>query len=233
MPLFFQQTIGTNTQLGVWHITEDEEFFLGAVQPQRNVLHPHKKLQHLAGRYLLKHLFPDFPTSLIQIAGTRKPFLPGDAYDFSISHCGNFAAALVSKNKRVGVDVELVSTKADRVRHKFLSDDEEGTLLAQQAHPTALKVPGYESTLIWSCKEAVFKWYGSGEVGFKEHMVVQKQMHLSGNTVQTDIRFRKDEEQLLSLHSTVFFLEDHTVQSELSVTGEKPLVLSFLVTDIR
>ncbi len=67
MPIFFQQEIDADTKLGVWKIKEPEEFFLKEVMPQRNVSHPHKKLQHLAGRFLLKYLFKDFPAELIQI----------------------------------------------------------------------------------------------------------------------------------------------------------------------
>ena len=47
-----------------------------------------KRLQHLAGRYLLYALFDDFPLEEIVIADTRKPFLENEKYHFSISHCG-------------------------------------------------------------------------------------------------------------------------------------------------
>ena len=73
MPLFFQQDIDDTTRLAIWKIEEEEAFF--HVPLQREITHPHKRLQHLAGRYLLKYLFPDFPTELIRIADTRKPFL--------------------------------------------------------------------------------------------------------------------------------------------------------------
>src|SRR5206468_4883334 len=68
MPIFFQQDLDIDTRLGVWKIEEDEAFFLREVMPQRNVSHPLKKNKHLAGRYLLKYLFPDFPTELIKVA---------------------------------------------------------------------------------------------------------------------------------------------------------------------
>jgi 4'-phosphopantetheinyl transferase EntD len=124
MPIFFQQDIDDDTRLGIWKIEEDEDFFLKSVVLQRNVSHPHKKLQHLAGRYLLKYLFPDFPLFLILIADTRKPYLENEAYHFSISHCGDFAAAIVSKTKRVGVDIEIPTEKIIRISHKFLNQQE-------------------------------------------------------------------------------------------------------------
>ena len=111
MPVFFQHQINENTRLGVWKIEESEAFFKGNVPLHRHVTHPHKRLQHLAGRFLLQFLFPDFPYELVQIADTNKPFLPEEQYHFSISHCGDYAAAIVSRDKRVGIDVELTTDK--------------------------------------------------------------------------------------------------------------------------
>ncbi|MBK8952822.1 MAG: hypothetical protein IPM85_11595 [Chitinophagaceae bacterium] len=91
-----------NTRLGVWKIEESEEFFKGNVPQHRDVTHPHKRLQHLAGRFLLQYLFPRLSYELIEIADTRKPFIPDAKISFSISHCGDYAAAIVSKNSRVG-----------------------------------------------------------------------------------------------------------------------------------
>ncbi len=124
MPIFFQQDIDKDTKLAVWKIEEEESFFLQHVPLQREITHPHKRLQHLAGRYLLQYLFPDFPISLIKIADTRKPFLENEGYHFSISHCGSYAAALVSKTKRVGVDIEVPTHKVEKIKHKFLQDAE-------------------------------------------------------------------------------------------------------------
>ena len=105
MPLIYKQQINAATKIGVWHITEEENFFLQFVPLQRSITHPHKRLQHLAGRFLLLEMFPDFPLSLIQIADTRKPFLEDEAFHFSISHCGDYAAIIVSTKNRVGVDI--------------------------------------------------------------------------------------------------------------------------------
>ena len=115
MPLIYEQQIDSSTKIGVWHITEEENFFLEHVPLQRSITHPHKRLQHLAGRYLLRELFPEFPLSLIIIADTRKPFLEDDAFHFSISHCGNYAAAIVSTQSRVGVDIEIPHSKIEKM----------------------------------------------------------------------------------------------------------------------
>jgi phosphopantetheinyl transferase len=165
MPLVYQQNINAITKMGVWHITETEDFFLPQVPLQKEITHWRKRLQHLAGRYLLKELYPDFPLSLIKIADTRKPFLEDEAYHFSISHCGDYAAVIVSKEYRVGVDVELVNDKIENIIHKFLSRQEK-TLL----HPNDINTT---ATLLWSVKESVYKWKGSGGVDFIKHINIQ------------------------------------------------------------
>src|ERR1700688_4889643 len=84
MPLFYQHNINESTKLGVWRIEEPENFFLQRVPLKNNVTHPYKKLQHLAGRYLLPVLFEDFPLQEIVIADTKKPFLKNEMYHFYI-----------------------------------------------------------------------------------------------------------------------------------------------------
>lgn len=198
MPVFYQQTIDRHTKLGIWKIEESEQFFLETVPVQSDITHPHKRLQHLAGRYLLRYLFPDFPFELIRIADTRKPFLENDAYHFSISHCGDFAAAIVSSDKRVGVDVEIFSEKIWRVKDKFINKIE-NVNISRFAPDNHL---GKYITLMWSCKESIFKWYGNGQLDFKKHMQMQA-IHYDElrQVIISDFLFSKERPKLLKLRS--------------------------------
>jgi phosphopantetheinyl transferase len=175
MPLFYQHNINELTKLGIWHIAEPEAYFLEKVPLQRSITHPHKRLQHLAGRLMLKTLFPDFPYDLIQIADTRKPFLANEAYHFSISHCGDFAAAIVSRDKRVGIDIEMPTQRIERISRKFLNDKELVWLDKLSYVDAGENITDRSRflTLLWSVKEAVYKWYGNGEVDFREHIQLQ------------------------------------------------------------
>ena len=190
MPLFYQQDINLTSKLGVWKIEETEEFFKGNVPQHRDVTHPHKRLQHLAGRFLLQYLFPDFPYELIRIADTRKPFLPDEQYHFSISHCGDYAAAIVSRDKRVGVDIEIPVEKIGTIMHKFLSakEHDQFKLLPGVSSSSAIDV-FQEPTLLWSAKEAVFKWYAEGSVDFRREIQLKKQ-HEGNETI--DCLFSKN-----------------------------------------
>lgn len=176
MPIFFQHQINETTRLGVWKIEETEEFFKGNVPQHRDVTHPHKRLQHLAGRFLLQYLFPDFPYELIQIADTRKPFLPNEQYHFSISHCGDYAAAIISRDRRVGIDIEIPVEKIGRIMHKFLTAKEHSLFNLVAGAEDSSVINSYdEPTILWSAKEAVFKWYGYGGVDFRKQIQLLKQ----------------------------------------------------------
>jgi 4'-phosphopantetheinyl transferase EntD len=167
MPLFYQHNINEFTKLAIWQITEDEGFFIQRVPLKRDVSHAQKRLQHLAGRYLLRELFPDFPLQEILIADTRKPYLADEQYHFSISHFGSYAAAIVSRTKRVGIDVEKASPTIEKVRNKFLSPLESDIAF------DGIEKSGHrlrQLTLLWSAKESVFKWYSLGQVNFREHI---------------------------------------------------------------
>ncbi len=205
MPLFFQQDIDSDSKIAIWKIEEEPAFFLRYVSPQRAVSHPHKQLQHSAGRYLLRYLYPDFPVELIQLADTRKPFLENETYHFSISHCGDFAAAIVSKTNRVGVDIEIVTPKIEKIKQKFLSENENQILNDQQSTINGQQSTiSYQLTMLWSCKEAVFKWYGLGELDFKDHIRVKSITATDKHCFDTIIDFKKKEELYLNLISRFF-----------------------------
>jgi 4'-phosphopantetheinyl transferase EntD len=202
MPLFYQHNINESTKLAIWHITEDEDFFLLRVPLKRDVSHAQKRLQHLAGRYLLTELFPDFPLEEIMIADTRKPYLEYEQFHFSISHFGQYAAAIVSSTSRVGVDVEKTSPAIEKIRNKFLSP-----------HESEIAFEGIEKsghrlrqlTLLWSAKESIFKWYSLGKVNFKEHIRWTDPYFIRrGDLGELSFEFRKEESVLLSVYYKLF-----------------------------
>jgi phosphopantetheinyl transferase len=197
MPLVYQQNINAFTKLGVWHIKEEEPFFLQRVPLQKDISHPHKRLQHLAGRILLCELFEDFPLELIQIADTRKPFLADEAYHFSISHCGDYAAAIVSMKNRVGVDIEIPNAKILRIAYKFLAPAEQEVLTGLSDDPVKF------FTMAWSVKEALFKWYGDGNLDFKGHMHID-QCILNDNEFTAFCTLDKAEPVSVKVHGLLF-----------------------------
>lgn len=203
MPLFYHQNISETTRLAIWKIEETESFFLSKVPLQREITHPGKRLQHLAGRYLLPFLFDDFPYEEIKVADTRKPFLPNEQYHFSISHCSKYAAAIASSDCRVGVDVEFTTQRLEKIKHKFLHREELRFVNSQ--------LPGQQLKLLsvlWSAKEAMYKWYGEGAVDFSEMMRVFP-FHLRQEGIIDSAFIKRDFQHKLLLHYKL--IEDLTL----------------------
>jgi len=212
MPLVYQQNINASTKMGVWHITEPEDFFLASVPVQREIKHWHKRLQHLAGRLLLKEMYPDFPVEMILIADTKKPFLKYEPFHFSISHCGKYATVMVSSDFRVGVDVELVTHKVEKVKHKFLSEIE--LLLLKNVPNVPYDVFSEKLlTAAWSIKESLFKWQGSSEVDFIKHLPIVK-MQMDDNMGLAHCKILKDGE--IDLKVQLLFFEGNCISWVLS-----------------
>jgi phosphopantetheinyl transferase len=194
MPLFYQHNINQATKLAVWDITETEIFFQRVATVQTAIHHPHKRLQHLAGRYLLRLLDPKFPLHLIEITDSKKPLLSNEEYHFSISHCGDFAAAIISANEVVGIDVELIRSKISSIKNKFLSATEQNLIPVKDDQML---------TLLWSCKEAVYKWYGKGGVDFKKHIVIEN-IALDDQQGIVICSFMKEKKISLEIHCHLF-----------------------------
>lgn len=99
---------------------------------------------------LLEHIFSE-PVILLHSA-EGAPYLQGRKEHISISHSKSRLAIVVSKQKPVGIDMEEIHERLNKVKHKFLQADELKDL------PTgSLK----ELALCWSAKEAVYKVAGA------------------------------------------------------------------------
>jgi phosphopantetheine--protein transferase-like protein len=93
---------------------------------------------------------------------SRHPALRGVGIDgclplaLSISHSQGYAFCALCENRcgdvRLGVDIELISSKIEEVAHAFFTPAEKAKLQAAQPAARALL-----ATLLWSAKEAVLK----------------------------------------------------------------------------
>jgi 4'-phosphopantetheinyl transferase len=176
MPIIFQQSPLPQLQIAVWHISEPLSFFEKQVAAQRSIEHPQVKLRHLAARHLLLQLRPEFSLHNIVLAASGKPLVEDASFHFSLTHCADHAAAIVSAAGSVGIDLEKPGDRIFRIRHKFLSDSDQDRLLTGSGLSQLQEGPGAASwlTRCWSAKESIFKWYGEPGVDFREHMRLEK-----------------------------------------------------------
>lgn len=81
-----------------------------------------------------------------------------DGYHISISHTRGFIAILLSRHRRVGVDIEFRSDRIRRIAPRFLRPDEPATTLD-------------DLLLCWCVKEAVFKLRSASHLTYQQMRV--------------------------------------------------------------
>ena len=184
MPLL--QTLEHNdTRIAIWHITESEDFFSRALGFGSEQKHPKRRLEHLSGRFLLQLLQPDFPFERIVIHPLGKPMLDDHSIRFSISHSFPYAAAIISTQKSVGIDIQVYQDKILRLQSKFLSDAE------QQITADDIQ----RITLAWCAKETLFKYYGLGAVDFKDDMTISSMDEINDDRYSIRMSLQKTREE--------------------------------------
>lgn len=174
MPIVFDIKIDDHTELAVWKIAESHEELKGGLQLKQHELDiidsfksEKRALQWLSTRFLLRKMLNTEEYIDCKLDDHGKPYLVNHDYHISLSHSYDYAAVMISRNKdkKVGIDLEIIKHKIKLVRHKFLSDTE----LAQKQigeNITGLYV-------CWCAKEAIYKWHGKKQLEFKRDIHIQ------------------------------------------------------------
>jgi 4'-phosphopantetheinyl transferase len=196
VPIVLQKYPNADTEMAVWKITE-------SVDELRNLLwmFPHEEFkferrtrQWLSSRLVLQEVLkdkiPHQPLTILKHPNGR-PFIDGLGWNFSMSHSGNYAAVLVSKTSPVGIDIEEISERIKKIARKFINDYEWQFLVGENDLHTMY--------LLWSAKEAIFKWFGDGQVDFKKHMQVF--FPIDENSTEFEAVLLKEKEYNLTVHT--------------------------------
>ena len=162
MPLYKEWKIEDHGLAAIWKVEEPESFFIEHTGMIADMKLERRRIEHLAGRFLLKHLEADFPLQGITKDEHDKPRLENDAFFFSISHSWPYIAAVVDPYYEAGIDIQTWHARIERIQHKFLSAEEQ---ILFQNDPKLI-------TLAWSAKEAVYKWNGKRGVEFIEDIPI-------------------------------------------------------------
>lgn len=163
----------SDSTYALWKIEEKEEDLLPLLQlndlefMQFNAfINSKRKMHWLASRVLLRKLLNTDQFIELNFDEHKKPILGNFGFNISISHSGDYAAVMLSNSRPVGIDIELISPKIDRVKHKFLSA-EEMNLLGEENLIEKLYA-------CWSAKESVYKWFGQPGVDFIKNLPIRK-----------------------------------------------------------
>lgn len=153
---------------GMWKITEDERSLAAEIPSEKipeSLSNPLKRLEFLAGRALIKTLLMRWGLEFKGIAKDSfgKPFLANPLIHVSISHSYPHVAAILHKEKNVGIDLEQPKDKLLRIAPRILSPTE-----LQDAGEDVIKHCVY-----WCAKESLIKIYG------KKNLVFSSNLHIS------------------------------------------------------
>jgi phosphopantetheinyl transferase len=184
MPLHSIRPLPGGVYLGLWHLLETPAELwpqLAAADAYAPLLPARadgpRQAQWLAGRVLVQRMLAATALSDVllplQNDVTGRPFLAGagPVPAVSLSHSGAWVAALLAPpGTPVGVDVELVRDKAQRIARKFLNDYE---LAAIKPFTTADAAADNELfSLLWSAKETLYKLAGQRGIIFRENLLL-------------------------------------------------------------
>ena len=167
MPLLSHESIMPVGELGIWEITETEDFFIEKLdllpteEEYIDRLKGHRRLEWLAGRYLLHYMSGRAIRGACIKDEFGKPYLEDSPYQISISHSHGLVSVIAAPFS-IGIDIQKLVGKIERIAHKFMRENEmesleEGTRL-EHLH------------VYWGAKEALYKAYGRRELDFKKHI---------------------------------------------------------------
>lgn len=170
MPFAFALSFEPAGELVLWKVEETPAWFNDQLslskrlwQDFHEITAQNVRVQWLASRFALQQV-AKVPEMDLHKDHFGKPHLANDHRFMSLSHCQGYAAAIAAEAP-VGVDVEMISSRVQRIKDRFLSEAEQ-LLLGQ--NDDALM-------LAWSAKESVYKMHGEKKLLFKEQMVIEGQ----------------------------------------------------------
>lgn len=159
MPLIRIDEIAPDVRLGLWQISENlSDFFtsypslLSNKQMIDGYRADRRKLEVLATRSLVNAMVGE--DIVISHDDNGRPLL-SNGFNISISHTCGYVAVIVSRLKKVSVDIEYISERVGRIVSRFLRKDEVAVSLGEQL-------------LCWCAKETVYKLFSMDNLAFDE-----------------------------------------------------------------
>lgn len=189
MPISFHENIDQDTSIGLWRITESSIDLESQLQLKTHELallsslsNGKRNLQWLATRVLLRKMLNTNEYIDCRADENGKPILLSHPYHISLSHSYDYAAVMISKTTHVGIDIEIIKNKIERVQNKFLS--------AKELNEIDNKDRIEKLYVYWCAKEALYKLNGKKETSFKDHIHIKAFNYLPyghlGATIEKD-----------------------------------------------
>lgn len=173
MPLFRIQKPDRQTGIAIWQMTESLESLPRPTQIDYGKYGSPHRLQEILTEYLLLQKLTGQQGLVINHRPNGAPLVNG--YHVSITHTKGWAAMMLSEDHSVGIDIEYISDRVDRITSRFLRPDEQQSTLG-------------ECLVNWCAKEAVYKYYSDLDLRFNEMRALPYCQSSSGVLVMENLR---------------------------------------------
>jgi 4'-phosphopantetheinyl transferase len=129
MPVIYHKE-EKNFRIGIWKMDEEVEDLLNAGMLSEKDLARVTAFKSIARmkewictRLLLRELLPEQNASIVYDEN-GKPFLHDSSAHISVSHTKEFVGVIISEKYSVGIDLELIHPRIEKIVPRFVSDDE-------------------------------------------------------------------------------------------------------------
>lgn len=139
----------------------EEQLFPEEMEQLNNLTNESRKIEFLGVRRIRNKSTISTP---IFYSNSRKPFLKKELNTYiSISHSKHYCALGVS-SKELGIDIEEISPRIERIASRFVSDEEKQFISEQKI---------LDLTKIWTMKEAMFKLNNRTGIEFITELIIE------------------------------------------------------------
>lgn len=148
-PIFYNQNLLPDVAVAIVEIDTNERIAKAEIQ---------SKFARLAANIAANESLEIIKTNL------GKPLAKNSNLHLSLSHSKYWGAAAVSKQHLLGIDIETLEERIERIAHKFLQPQELENITHNRIETL---------TLYWSAKESLYKLYSKKQLDFANQLLIK------------------------------------------------------------
>ncbi len=172
----------------IWKIEESENDLAQGIELTthcQNRLEGMKSEMHRRGFLSIRHLMAEagYEDKDLFYDNAGKPHLHDGKY-ISITHSHHFTGIIISDRDEVGIDIEMQRKIITRIAHKF-------TPVEAYDHITNISDLVRKYTIVWGCKESLYKIYATIGLSFLNHIYI-KDFEFSDKKIEGQINYEDD-----------------------------------------
>lgn len=183
-------------QLLIWKLDEADE---PAIKPEelsepdqkkwQKIKNPQRRREFLGARAALAELLGASPKLSYSESGAPKL----DSHQgVSLTHNREYAAAMISKNYRVGLDLEAYRPQMTQLKSRYLSDQELNSL--GKDNENLQRLSSY-----WCAKESLIKLLDAPELDLRKQIRISP-FHLGKSAISKAVIKKQDEQLIFPLY---------------------------------